>query len=268
MKKCVVMILMVGIFCVGCGKKTAETVEPAFTVTSYVTSNTYETTSEESVQANEDKNSIQTEMAKKENAVEEKQEIVADTNYDFFACEDAPTLSGEVREPDWSMVFDDNCVIIGEDRYPAYMKISEFGSNIALEVVNIGKESPDNPSEILDYYTLCYHGYKACGIIASRTSDVAPENAYICTWTLNGDWEVPKEKMGIFGISMTQSAAEVAAVYLPDELDGNQVNYYGVTERNGEKFGCSFKHNSEFLTMLTITSDEMLPGIYDYYSTK
>lgn len=79
---------------------------------------------------------------------------------------------------------------------------------------------------------------------------------------------MPREKLGILGIALTQSADEVAEIYLPDELEETTVNYYGVTERNGEKFGCSFKHDNGFLTMLSITSDEIMPGIYDYYATK
>lgn len=168
MKKSIVVILAVVFMLAGCGKQKeegrleTEVVEPAFTATSYVTSST-----EESVQVETQEVILPAEATQEETNVVQQEEIVADTDYDFSACEDAPVLSGEARKLDWSMVFDENCVVIGEDKYPAYMKISDFGSNITLKVVNIGKESPDNPKEICDYYTLCYHGYKACGIITS-----------------------------------------------------------------------------------------------------
>ncbi len=251
MKKCIIAILLSTVFCTACGSgaeeaSTSESVAPAFSATSYVVSASGETI---------------------EAGTTEK-EIVMDSNYDISTCEDAPILSGDSRELDWAMIFDENCVVIGEDKYPAYMKISDFSSNISLETVNIGRVSEDNSNVLNDYYTIYYHGYRVGGIITSRKADIEPEDAYIYTWTFGGNNDMPKEKVGILGISMTQSASEVADVYVADELDGSTVNYYGVTESDDDKFACTFKHDTDFMTMLTIMSDETIPGIYDFYSTK
>lgn len=269
MKKCIIAILLSTVFCTACGSgaeeiAASESVAPAFLATSYVVKE-----SEEKIEAGTaEKETIEAESAEKESVAESKEGIVVDSNFDISTCEDAPVLSGDSRELDWAMIFDENCVVIGEDKYPAYMKISDFSSNITLETVNVGRVSEDNPNELNDYYTIYYHGYRVGGIITSRKADIEPEDAYIYAWTFGGNNDMPKEKVGILGISMTQSASEVAEVYVADELDGSTVNYYGVTELGDDKFACTLKHDAEFMTMLTIMSDETMPGIYDFYSTK
>lgn len=258
MKKIIVAILMLAVFCTACG---TDKDESGFSATSYVTSPTgiVKETVKETAKETAKETVKETESAK---------EIIADSNFDVNACQDAPILSGASREPNWSMIFDENCVVIGDNSYPAYIKVSDLGSDIQLETVSIGRKSSDNPREINDYYVLYYHGYSACGVITSRTADVRPEDAYICTWTMNDVREVPVEKMGIMGLSACQSTSDVMKVYVPDEADDRAANYYGVTEADGERFSCILKHNPDFATMLTIIPEKITPGAYDYYVTK
>ncbi|MBP1549392.1 MAG: hypothetical protein J6A05_05250 [Oscillospiraceae bacterium] len=196
--------------------------------------------------------------------------IAKDESFDINACDDAALLSGEARELDWSMIFDDGCIAFGDVKCPAYIKVSDLDSDFALEIINIGSENSFNPGEFNDYYTLYYRGYNVCGVITSRTADTAPEDAYICTWLLAGDGrEIEKEKVGIMGFSLAQPADEVAKVYIPDENDGSDtIKYYGVTKKDGERFGCSLSHSDDFATMLSITPYDINPDVYKAYSDR
>ncbi len=194
--------------------------------------------------------------------------ITKDEAFDINACDNAPLLSGEERELDWSMIFDDSCITFGSAKCPAYIKVSELDSNFSLEIIDIGSENSFNTKEINDYYTLYYHGYNVCGVITSRTADTAPEDAYICTWLLaGGGREISKEKVGIMGFSLSQKASEIAEIYTPDEND-DTIKYYGVTEKDGERFGCSLSHNDDFATMLSITPYDINPDVYKAYSER
>lgn len=197
-------------------------------------------------------------------------EITKDESFDINACEDVPFLSGEVKELDWSMIFDEGCISFGDVKCPAYVKISDMDSEFEFEIINIGSENSFNPGEINDYYTLYYRGCNVCGVITSRTADTAPEDAYICTWMLaGGGREISKEKVGIMGFSLAQPAAELAKVYTPDENDGSDtIRYYGVTEKDGERFGCSLTHSDDFSTMLAITPYDINPDVYKVYSDR
>lgn len=189
-------------------------------------------------------------------------------SFDFESCENAPVLSGEMKALDWGVIFEEDCIVIGKEKYPAYVRICELSDNFKLGVVSQGSEHPDNSDMLIDYYTLYCLDKKICGISAVRTEDVKPTDAYIYTWTFGGFDEVPMEKLGLLGFSMTQGAAEVAAVYSPDENEGDSIRYYGVTESNGERFACSLSHSDGFITMLTITPYDVNPSAYEFYKSK
>ena len=195
-------------------------------------------------------------------------EIAKDDSFDINACGNAPLLSGDTRELDWSMVFDNGCISICGETFPAYMKVNEFGSDFALEIVDVGSVNSFNPKELNDYYILHYHGYEVCGVITARKANVAPDDAYVSGWTMGGFEDTPKEKLGLMGFSVMQDAAEVAGIYPPDEKDGDTIKYYGVTESDGERLACSLSHNKDFATMLTITPYEINPDAYKAYSDK
>jgi len=203
--------------------------------------------------------------AAEETAAPVKREAVS---FDFDTCENAPVLSGETTELDWKIIFEDDCIVIGEEKYPAYMRICELSDNFKLGVISQGSEFPDNPDLVIDYYTLYCLDKKVCGISAVRTEDIKPTDAYIYTWTFGGFDEVPMEKLGLLGFSMTQSAENVAAVYSPDENEGDSIRYYGVTELDGERFACSLSHSDGYATMLVITPYDVNPSAYKYFKDK
>ena len=189
-------------------------------------------------------------------------------SFAFDTCENAPVLSGGATELDWNIIFDDDCIVIGEEKYPAYMRICELSDNFKLGVISQGSEFPDNPDLVIDYYTLYCLDKKVCGISAVRTEDVKPTDAYIYSWTFGGFDEVPMEKLGLLGFSMSQSAEEISAVYIPDESEGGSADYYGVTEYDGERFACLLSHSDGFVTMLVITPYEVNPSAYEFYKGK
>lgn len=259
MKKLVTAVLFCSVFFAGCGKEepdhiTARTwvteVTPSVTESAFVTEKPTVT------------------KAPAESVTEAPEKPVPGVSFTFDTCADAPVLSGEQRELDWSMIFAEDCMVIGEETYPAYIKICDLSSNFKLGVINLGDEHPDNPDMLCDYYILYCLDKKVCGIIATREPGVEPKDAYISVWTLGGFDEVPKNKLGLMGFSLAQSTDEVAEGYRPDERDGNVVKYYGVTEANGERFACTLSHSDSFATMLTITPYEVNPSAYLYYADK
>lgn len=189
------------------------------------------------------------------------------TGYDFSIYEDAPVLSGEPREIDWSIIFEDNCIVIGAEKYPAYVKVGDLSSDIELEIMGVGEANTVNPDYLNDYYVLNYLGYPVGQIITSRKADVEPKEAYISVWMFDAYGGVPKEKVGILGFSFAQSYDEVTGIYLPQTENEGVANYCGVTENNGELFSCSLFYSS-FVTMLSITPYEVNPDMYNQYTAK
>ena len=189
------------------------------------------------------------------------------TVFDFSIYEDAPVLSGEPREIDWSMIFNDDCVVIGAEKYPAYVRVGDLSSDIELEIMGVGEANTVNPDYLNDYYGLNYLGHTVGAIITSRKADAEPKDAYISVWMLGGECTVPKEKVGILGFSFAQSYEEVTGIYLPKEEADNVANYYGVTENNGELYSCSLFY-SPYITMLDVTSYETNPDLYNQYTAK
>lgn len=187
---------------------------------------------------------------------------------DSESPESTAALVDEETELDWEMIFEEDCIVIGEEKYPAYMKICTLSENFKLGVISQDSEFPDNPDLVIDYYTLYYLDKKACGISAVRTADLKPTDSYIYSWTFGGFDEMPMEQLGMFGFSMSQSADEIAAVYTPDQKSDGSVNYYGVTEYDNQLFGCSLSHSDGFLTTLTITPYNINPSVYEYYKDK
>lgn len=189
------------------------------------------------------------------------------TSYDFSIYEDAPVLSGEPREIDWSMVFNDGCVVIGAEKYPAHVKVGDLSSDIELEIMGVGEVNTVNPDYLNDYYGLNYLGHTVGAIITYRKADVEPKEAYVSVWMLGGECAVPKKKVGILGFSFAQTYDEVTEIYLPKEEAEGVANYYGVTELDGELFSCSLFY-SPYITMLDVTPYEVNPDLYNQYTAK
>lgn len=189
------------------------------------------------------------------------------TGYDFSIYEDAPVLSGEAREIDWSMMFEDSCVVIGAEKYPAYVKVGDLSGDLELEIIGIGEVNSVNPDYMNDYYGLNYLGHTVGAIITCRKADVEPKEAYISVWMLGGECEVPKEKVGLLGFSLAQNYDEVTGVYLPKAENEGSANYYGVTEYDGRLFSCSLFY-SEYIVMADVTPYEVNPDLYNQYTAK
>ena len=207
---------------------------------------------------------VQTEEA---TTVSVSETTVETTGYDFSIYKDAPVLSGEPREIDWNIIFEDDCVVIGAEKYPAYVRVGKLSSDLELEIIGVGEVNNVNPEYLNDYYGLNYLGHTVGGIITSRKADVEPKDAYISVWMFSGECAVPKEKVGILGFSFAQSFDEVTGIYLPKEEAEGVANYYGVTERDGELFSCSLFY-TDFITMLNITSYDANPDLYNQYTAK
>lgn len=196
------------------------------------------------------------------------EETTAAEGFDFSIYEDAPVLGGEPREIDWSMLFEEDCIVIGGEKYPAYVKIGDLSSDIELEIIGVNEPNTACPEYMNDYYGLNYLGHTVGAVITSRKADVEPKEAYICTWMMGGECDVPREKTGMMGFSLAQSYDEVTGVYnMPDSEEDGVANYKGVTENNGEKFSCSLFY-SDYIVMLDVTPYDANPDMYDKYSAE
>lgn len=245
MKKLIPIILLSAMLLTACGKEEAS-VETTVSETAAIT--TAET------------EAVTTTVSLTETTAEK-------TGYDFSIYEDAPILSGEAREIDWSMMFEDSCVVIGAEKYPAYVKVGDLSGDLELEIIGIGEINSVNPDYMNDYYGLNYLGHTVGAIITCRKADVEPKEAYISVWMLGGECEVPKEKVGILGFSLAQSYDEVTGVYLPKAENEGSANYYGVAEHNGGLFSCSLFY-SEYIVMADVTPYEVNPDLYNQYTAK
>lgn len=155
---------------------------------------------------------------------------------DFDGISEIPELTGEPRDIDWNIIFDDDCVIIGNEKYPALTRIGNLGDNITLFDFDIGKENSANPEYLSDSYLLMYKDRQIGQLGAWRRKGEKPENAVIQSWMF--DYPEYKFPASVIGIPFSQGFDDVSKVYPPIEKDGSIIRYMGVAEKDGEKYAC------------------------------
>lgn len=157
---------------------------------------------------------------------------------DFDGIPEIPELIGESRKIDWNTIFDDDCVIIGNEKYPAPIRVGDLGNDITLFDYDTEQEYNGNSDYFSDKYLLMYKGREIGMVGALRKNDEKPENAVITSWMFI-DCQKFTFPAAVMGIPFSQDNDEVFEIYIPDNKKESIVRYYGITEKDGEKYMCT-----------------------------
>lgn len=159
---------------------------------------------------------------------------------DFDGIPEIPELTGEPREIDWSIIFDDDCVIIGNEKYPALIRVGDLGEDITLFDFDIGKENSANPEYLLDNYLLMYKDREIGMLGAYRKKDEKPEYAVITSWMFTNYPEY-KFPVAVMNIPFSQNFDNILKIYLPPQKnnDSSIKRYLGIAERETEQYMCT-----------------------------
>lgn len=179
---------------------------------------------------------------------------------DFDGIPEIPEVTGEPREIDWSAVFNDDCIIIGNDKYSALTPISELGKDIFLFDFNIGSEYEKNDEYLTDAYLLMYKGREIGLANALRKADEPQENGVIFSWVFMKDSLPEYVPAGMMGIPFSQDNASIEKIYAPyKKTEGKTTDfllYRGTAEKDGENYMCSLMLSSSmFLTVTPASAD-------------
>ncbi|MCH5194096.1 MAG: hypothetical protein J1F11_09055 [Oscillospiraceae bacterium] len=168
---------------------------------------------------------------------------------DFDGIPDIPNVSGETRSIDWNSIFDDDCIIIGNDKYPALTRIGDLGDDIVLFDRDIGISYENNDNYLSDKYILMYKGREIGLINALRKKNEQPEDGIVSSWMLT-DVMFPA---GVMGIPFWQSNSSISRVYIPDAENGSIIRYAGIAENDSESYMCTLASMNNYMLMLSVT---------------
>lgn len=183
---------------------------------------------------------------------------------DFDGIPEIPKLTGEARKIDWNMIFDEDCVTIGNEKYPTPMRIGDLGEDITLFDYGIDEEYSENSDYFSDSYILMYKGREIGMVSALRKKDEKRENAVISTWMFT---EYPEYRFpeAVLGIPFSQELDEILDIYIPDEIkEGLLSRYYGIAEKDGETYMCTLVLMSSTV-MLVISPVSANPDKYESF---
>lgn len=181
---------------------------------------------------------------------------------DFDNMIEIPELSGEPRDIDWNMLFEDDCIIIGNDKYPAYMKISDFSNDIKLYEYNMENEYGKNSDYLRDGYLLMYKGREIGLISAIRKKDEKPEDAYIFSWMFTDISSYPFPASAL-GVPFNQTL-DVKHYYTGFEEENETFRYRGTVENENDKFLCIMVPLSNTV-LVNLTPYSADPEAYDNF---
>lgn len=181
---------------------------------------------------------------------------------DFDDMIEIPELSGEPRDVDWNMVFDNNCVIIGNDRYPANAKISDLSEDISLLVFGLGSENRENSDYVKDSYIAMYKGREFAMVYALRPADEPAENATICSWGFTSIEFCPFP-IGVISVSC-HNTSEAKTFYTGYEQNDSVCKYIGTAEKDGEEYLCKMVF-TDYIVMLSVYPRTASPEAYDEF---
>lgn len=170
---------------------------------------------------------------------------------DFDGIPEIPELTGEPREIDWNKIFDDNCIIIGNEKCPAIMRIGDLPEDITLFDFDIGKEHYTNPDYFSDSYQLMYKDREIGLIGAFRKKDEKPEDAVINSWMFTGYSEY-KFPAAVMDIPLSQDFEDVSKIFTPHKKDDGLIRFMGIAEKGSEKYMCTL-NLTNFSVIFSVT---------------
>ncbi|MDE6599487.1 MAG: hypothetical protein K2K34_05340 [Oscillospiraceae bacterium] len=180
---------------------------------------------------------------------------------DFDGIPEIPELTGETREIDWSMIFDEDCITIGNEKYPTLTHVGDFGEDITLFDYGLGNEYSANENYLTDTYLLMYKEREIGMLTALRKKEQQPEEAVTMSWMFT-DYPDFKFPAAVMGIPFSQNFDDITNIYLPTKKSDSINSYFGVTEKDEEKYSCFFSLANSFV-LLNVQSNSVNPEGYE-----
>jgi hypothetical protein len=175
----------------------------------------------------------------KRDADDNKRYIESHPYDDFAHLKKFPPLSGEPREIDWTNAPDR--IIIGDEEYPMFFKISDLSDNFILKDYDVNKKYRIDNEYSEDYYEdkyqLLYMEREIGLITAFRKKDELLENAIVTSIFIFDDANRIPVPISIWGIPTDTKSSEVVKFYPYHEKD-RQGNYRGLLVDNDKEYFC------------------------------
>lgn len=172
------------------------------------------------------------------NNIEKNARLVEYVPYDDFdGIPKIPELTGEPREIDWNRIFDEDCVVIGNEKLPAMARIGDLGDDFLLTEYLVGKPLFKNENYLKDEYTMMYKGRNIATVYALREKNEQPEDAVILLWVIDNDIKFPA---AVIDMPLSQDFDEISKVYIPNgKKSSSKYQYMGIAEKDGENYMCT-----------------------------
>lgn len=185
---------------------------------------------------------------------------------DFDNMPEIPEMSGEPREFDFNKLFENDCIVIGNDKYPANAKISDLSDDIMLFEYSVGVENYNNPDYVEDSYIAMYKGREFAMIYALRSDSEPTENAVISTWgfMLIDSYPFPASAMDV-PFHQTSEVKNFYTGYDDDAIEYEIYKYTGIAENDDEKYLCMLTLMSNSL-IVSVTPRTVNPERYDEFA--
>lgn len=179
---------------------------------------------------------------------------------DFDGIPEIPELTGDPREIDWSKIFDEDCIVIGNEKYPSLTRIGDMGEDFNIIQYTIGKDFSQDGSYLKDTYTMMYKGRIIGYISALRQKDEPLDDALIFGWSFALDQIT--FPTAVMNIPLSQDFNEISKIYKPNAQKDFGCRYMGIVETDKEEYMCTLSLISS-LAFWSVTPVSADPEIYE-----
>lgn len=181
---------------------------------------------------------------------------------DFDGIPEIPELTGEPREIDWNRIFDEDCIVIGNEKYPSLARIGDLGDDINIIEYSTGRDFSQDGNYLRDTYTIMYKGRTIGNIYAMRQSGEPLDDALIYSWSLTLD-QIPFPT-AIMDIPLSQDFDEISKIYTPNAQNEKFYKYLKIAETDEEKYMCTFALMYP-LAIWNVTPVSASPELYEKF---
>lgn len=181
---------------------------------------------------------------------------------DFDGIPEIPELTGEPREIDWSRIFDEDCIVIGNEKYPSLARIGDLGDDINIIEYSTGRDFSQDGNYLKDTYTIMYKGRTIGDIYAMRQSGEPLDDALIYGWSLLLD-QIPFPT-AIMDIPLSQDFDEISKIYTPNAQNDKFYKYLKIAEADGEKYMCTLALTYP-LALWSVVPASASPELYEKF---
>ncbi|MCM1059384.1 MAG: hypothetical protein NC452_03730 [Eubacterium sp.] len=184
---------------------------------------------------------------------------------DFEGMPEIPEFTAESDNIDWNKVFDGDCIIIGNEKYPAVMRIGDLSEDITLFEYDI-KKHHTNPDYFADSYLLMYKDRELGLIGALRKKDEKPEDAVVNFWMFM-DYTKYKFPAAVMDMPLSRDFGDLLKIYPPNDENGDIHKHMGLAENNSEQYICTLISMS-YTVILNVTPASVDSEAYESFLEK